>query len=313
MNQWPAMIDKTLKGSRLQDDEALELLGGGDLLALGQAAEQIRQKKHPGQGVTFIVDRNINYTNICKSKCKFCAFYRTKDSPDAYLLEDAELYEKIEETIAAGGTQIMLQGGLHSELNLAYFENMLREIKARFPITIHSFSPAEIIHMADLDGITVQETLQRLVAAGLDSLPGGGAEILDDEVRKRVSPFKITTRQWLDVMEKAQRMGLGTTATMVVGMGETYQQRINHFRVIRELQDRTSGFRAFIMWTFQPGNTELGGEKASAWDYLRTLALARLYLDNITHLQGSWVTQGQSIGQLTLAFGADDLGSIMLE
>jgi cyclic dehypoxanthinyl futalosine synthase len=300
------MIDKTLKGSRLQDDEALELLVGGDLLALGQAADQIRQKKHPGQGVTFIVDRNINYTNICKSKCKFCAFYRTKDSPDAYLLEDAELYEKIEETIAAGGTQIMLQGGLHSELNLAYFENMLREIKARFPITIHSFSPAEIIHMADLDGITVQETLQRLVDAGLDSLPGGGAEILDDEVRKRVSPFKITTRQWLDVMEKAQRMGLGTTATMVVGMGETYQQRINHFRVIRELQDRTSGFRAFIMWTFQPGNTELGGEKASAWDYLRTLALARLYLDNITHLQGSWVTQGQSIGQLTLAFGADD-------
>jgi len=308
-----AMIDKALAGNRLQDDEALELLGTGDLLALGRAADQIRQQKHPGQDVTFIVDRNINYTNICKSKCKFCAFYRTKDAPDAYLLDDAELYEKIAETIAAGGTQIMLQGGLNSDLRLAYFENILREIKARFTITIHSFSPAEIIHMAEMEKLSVEETLRRLVAAGLDSLPGGGAEILDDEVRKRVSPFKITAQQWLDVMEEAQKMGIGTTATMVVGMGETYQQRINHFRVIRQLQDRTGGFRAFIMWTFQPGNTELGGEKASAWDYLRTLAVARLYFDNISHLQGSWVTQGQSIGQLTLAFGADDLGSIMLE
>ncbi len=308
-----AMIDKALVGSRLQDDEALELLGTGDLLALGRAADQIRQQKHPGQHVTFIVDRNINYTNICKSKCKFCAFYRTKDAPDAYLLDDAELYEKIAETIAAGGTQIMLQGGLNSELRLAYFENILREIKARFSITIHSFSPAEIIHIAELEALSVPETLRRLVDAGLDSLPGGGAEILDDEVRKRVSPFKITAQQWLDVMEEAQKMGIGTTATMVVGMGETYQQRINHFRVIRQLQDRTGGFRAFIMWTFQPGHTELGGEKASAWDYLRTLAVARLYFDNISHLQGSWVTQGQSIGQLTLAFGADDLGSIMLE
>lgn len=307
------MIDKALAGSRLQDDEALELLASGDLLALGRAADQIRQQKHPGQDVTFIVDRNINYTNICKSKCKFCAFYRTKDAPDAYLLDDAELYEKIAETIAAGGTQIMLQGGLNSELRLAYFENILREIKARFSITIHSFSPAEIIHMAEMEGLSVEETLRRLVDAGLDSLPGGGAEILDDEVRKRVSPFKITAQQWLDVMEEAQKMGIGTTATMVVGMGETYQQRINHFRVIRQLQDRTGGFRAFIMWTFQPGNTELGGEKASAWDYLRTLAVARLYFNNISHLQGSWVTQGQSIGQLTLAFGADDLGSIMLE
>jgi cyclic dehypoxanthinyl futalosine synthase len=229
------------------------------------------------------------------------------------VLDTAELYKKITETIAAGGTQIMLQGGLHPELTLDYFENMLRGIKAQFPITIHSFSPAEIVHMAEQTNITVQETLHRLQAAGLDSLPGGGAEILDDAVRQQVSPLKITAQQWLDVMESAQRMGMGTTATMVIGLQETYQQRINHFRSIRELQDRTGGFRGFIMWTFQPGNTELGGEKTSAWDYLRTLAVARLYLDNISHLQGSWVTQGQSIGQLTLAFGADDLGSIMLE
>lgn len=313
MSRWQSIIDRTLQGQRLQDGEALELLAQGDLLALGQAADEIRRKKHPQPYITFIVDRNINYTNVCKSKCKFCAFYREKEAADAYVLTEAELYEKIAETIAAGGTQIMLQGGLHPELNLEYFERILREIKARFRITIHSFSPAEIIHMAEQAGITVQETLRRLKDAGLDSLPGGGAEILDDDVRRRVSPHKITTEQWLDVMEKAQRLGMGTTATMVIGMRETLQQRINHFRVIRALQDRTDGFRAFIMWTFQPGNTELGGGKTSAWDYLRTLAVARLYLDNVSHLQGSWVTQGQSIGQLTLAFGADDLGSIMLE
>lgn len=313
MSHWQEIIDLTLHGVRLQDDAAFELLTQGDLPALGQAADIIRTRKHPGPYATFIVDRNINYTNVCKSQCKFCAFYRAEDAADAYVLDRETLYQKILETLAAGGTQIMLQGGLHPQLTIGYFEKLLRSIKARFPITIHSFSPAEIVHMAELDGITVTETLQRLQAAGLDSLPGGGAEILDDSVRKRVSPLKITTKQWLDVMETAQRLGMGTTATMVIGMQETFQQRINHFRVIRELQDRTGGFRAFIMWTFQPGNTELGGEKTSAWDYLRTLAVARLYFDNILHLQGSWVTQGQSIGQLTLAFGADDLGSIMLE
>ena len=313
MDRWQLIIDQILQGSRLQDDEAVELLTRGDLPTLGQAADAIRRRKHPGPYATFIVDRNINYTNVCKSQCKFCAFYRSNDAADAYVLSTAELYQKIAETIAAGGTQIMLQGGLHPELTLPYFENMLRGIKKQFSITIHSFSPAEIVHMASLAGTSIQKVLHRLQAAGLDSLPGGGAEILDDAVRRRVSPFKIMTKQWLEVMEAAQRIGMGTTATMVIGMQETYRQRINHFRAIRELQDCTGGFRAFIMWTFQPGNTELGGEKASAWDYLRTLAVARLYFDNISHLQGSWVTQGQSIGQLTLAFGADDLGSIMLE
>lgn len=312
-NSWQTIIEQTLQGRRLQDEEAWELLSRGDLPALGQAADTIRQRKHPQPYTTFIVDRNINYTNVCKSQCKFCAFYRLAGAADAYVLDTAELHQKIADTIAAGGTQIMLQGGLHPELRLDYFENLLRDIKAKFAITIHSFSPAEIVHLAGQAGITIRETLSRLRAAGLDSLPGGGAEILDDAVRQRVSPLKISVKQWLEVMETAQQLGMGTTATMVIGMQETYRQRINHFRVIRELQDRTGGFRAFIMWTFQPGNTELGGTKASAWDYLRTLAVARLYLDNIPHLQGSWVTQGQSVGQLTLAFGADDLGSIMLE
>lgn len=313
VDRWQTIIDQTLQGHRLQDDEALALLTQGDLLALGQAADTIRQRQHPKPYTTFIVDRNINYTNVCKSQCKFCAFYRATDAPDAYVLDTAELHQKIADTIAAGGTQIMLQGGLHPELQLDYFENLLRGIKAKFAITIHSFSPAEIVHLSGQAGITIEATLRRLRAAGLDSLPGGGAEILDDHVRQRVSPLKIPVKQWLEVMETAQQLGMGTTATMVIGMQETYRQRINHFRVIRDLQDRTGGFRAFIMWTFQPGNTELGGTKASAWDYLRTLAVARLYFDNISHLQGSWVTQGQSIGQLTLAFGADDLGSIMLE
>ena len=307
------MIEQTLRGRRLTEEEAEELLAGGELAALGRAADQIRRRRHPEPYVTFIIDRNINYTNVCKSRCKFCAFYREEDAPDAYVLGEAELHRKIQEAADAGATQIMLQGGLHAGLTLPYFEEMLRGIKRRFDIVVHSFSPAEIVHLAELSGISPEETLRRLQAAGLDSLPGGGAEILDDEVRRRVSPLKINTRRWLEVMETAQRLGMGTTATMVIGLGETLRQRIRHFRAIRELQDRTGGFRAFIMWTFQPGNTELGGGTVSAWDYLRTLAVARLYLDNVDHLQGSWVTQGQSLGQLTLAFGADDLGSVMLE
>jgi cyclic dehypoxanthinyl futalosine synthase len=313
MTEWQKIIPDTLDGVRLSDTAALQLMCRGDLLSLGQAADELRRRKHPAPYVTFIVDRNINYTNVCKSRCKFCAFYRQSEAPDAYILDEQTIYQKIAETIAAGGTQIMLQGGLHPDLGIDYFEKLLRGIKARFDVTVHSFSPAEIVHIGEKDGLSVYDTLVRLREAGLDSLPGGGAEILDDAVRSRVSPHKITAGQWLAVMETAQNLGMGTTATMVIGMGETLEQRINHLRVIRDMQDRTGGFRAFIMWTFQPGNTELGGEKATAWDYLRTLAVARLYLDNVEHLQGSWVTQGQSIGQLTLGFGANDLGSIMLE
>lgn len=313
MNGWQRVLDNCVKGSRLDDEGALALLRNADLPVLGQAADEIRRRVHPREIVTFMIDRNINYTNVCVSACKFCAFYRSAEAPDAYVLSENDIYAKIAEAVEAGGTQIMLQGGLHPGLGLAFFERLMRGIKARYRITLHSFSPAEIVHMAEKEGISVAETLRRLQEAGLDSLPGGGAEILDDAVRTRVSPRKIPAALWLEVMETAHRLGMGTTATMVIGMGETAAQRIRHLRVIRDLQDKTSGFRAFIIWTFQPGHTALGGEKTTAWDYLRTLAVARLYLDNIPHLQGSWVTQGPEVGQLTLAFGANDLGSIMLE
>jgi cyclic dehypoxanthinyl futalosine synthase len=299
--------------SLLAQQAGLHLLNKGDILELGRMADDARRALHPGNVVTFIIDRNINYTNICVNECRFCAFYRAADHKDAYVLPEHVIMDKIKETIAAGGTQIMLQGGLNPVLGLDYYINLLTVIKKNFDIVIHSFSPAEVLYIAVQAGLSVKETLLRLKAAGLDSLPGGGAEILVDEVRQRVSPKKISAGDWLAVMETAHEVGLESTATMVIGMGESYAQRIEHMEKVRRLQEKTGGFRAFIMWSYQPGNTALGGTKTSAWDYLRTLAVARLYLGNISHIQGSWVTQGQNTGQLTLAFGADDLGSIMLE
>ncbi|MCE5284423.1 MAG: dehypoxanthine futalosine cyclase [Pelosinus sp.] len=299
--------------NRLRASEGISLLENGDILELGQAADQVRRNLFPGNVVTFIVDRNINYTNICESECRFCAFYRKAGEAGAYLLSKEAILQKVEATKAAGGTQIMLQGGLNKELGLGYYTDLLHTIKQKFAITIHSFSPTEILYMAKQSGHSIARVLSELKAAGLDSLPGGGAEILVDEVRQRVSPKKISAEDWLAVMAAAHKIGLETTATMVIGMGETYAQRIEHMEKVRALQEQTGGFRAFIMWSYQPGNTELGGEKVSSWEYLRTLAVARLYLDNFRHVQGSWVTQGKEIGQLTLAFGADDLGSVMLE
>ena len=297
----------------LTTDQGLEMLSTGNILELGQAANAIRERMHPGNTVTFVIDRNINYTNICTSACRFCAFYRPVGHPEGYTLEEDIIYDKLRETIEAGGTQVMLQGGLNPVLGLDYYVHLLQFIKQHFDIAVHSFSPAEILHIANKEGISVKETLARLKAAGLDSLPGGGAEILVDAVRQRVSPNKISTNDWLAVMEAAHQVGLESTATMVIGMGETYAERMEHMEKVRSLQEKTGGFRAFIIWSYQPGNTELGGEKISAWDYLKTLSVARLYFNNIKHIQGSWVTQGQNIGQLTLAFGANDLGSIMLE
>ena len=298
---------------RLCDTKARDMLRTDVILALGAAANELRDRLHPGNIVTFIIDRNINYTNICSSECRFCAFYRKAGDKDSYVLPNSIILDKVRETVAAGGTQIMLQGGLHPDLGLDYYTDILQAIKRNFSVTIHSFSPAEILHLARGASIPVEEVLRRLQAAGLDSLPGGGAEILSDEVRQRVSPRKISAGDWLAVMRSAHRLGMQSTATMVIGMGEEIRHRLEHFAKIRQLQEETGGFRAFIMWSFQPGNTEMGGEKVSAWDYLRTLAVARLYLDNVPHLQGSWVTQGERIGQLTLAFGANDLGSVMLE
>lgn len=299
--------------TRLTPAQGEELLLHGDPIELGQQADAARRKLFDDT-VTFIVDRNINYTNVCKNECKFCAFFRRKEHKDAYLLSYEEILEKVRETAEAGGTQVMIQGGLHPDLGLGYYEKMLRLIKENFPqITIHSFTATEIQYFAQQAGLSILDTLKRLQAAGLSSLPGGGAEILVDEVRRRVSPKKIMTDDWLHVMECAHSIGMESTATMVIGFGETMAQRIEHMEKIRRLQDKTGGFRAFITWTYQPGNTELGGEKTTGWDYMRTLALTRLYMDNVKHIQGSWVTQGERIGQLTLGFGADDLGSIMLE
>ena len=299
--------------SRINERDGIELLKHGDAIELGRLADAKRRELF-GDTVTFIVDRNINYTNVCKNECKFCAFFRRKDHKDAYLLTYDEILAKVKETVAAGGTQVMIQGGLYPALGLEYYEKMLRLIRDKFPsITIHSFTATEIQYFAQQAGISVLDTLKRLQEAGLASLPGGGAEILVDEVRKRVSPKKIMTDDWLKVMECAHSIGMESTATMVIGLGETMAQRIEHMEKIRQLQDKTGGFRAFITWTYQPGNTELGGKKTSGWDYMKTLALSRLYMDNIKHIQGSWVTQGERIGQLTLGFGGDDLGSIMLE
>ena len=290
-------------GVRLFDD---------DLIELGLRADSIRRQRF-GDVTTFIIDRNINYTNVCENECRFCAFFRRAGTRDAYLLTLDEILEKVRETVEAGGTQVMIQGGLNPTLGLDYFERMFREIKRRFDITIHSLTATEIEWLARREGLTILDVLKRLQAAGLDSLPGGGAEILVDDIRRRISPKKITTDGWLNVMRAAHSIGMKTTATMVIGFGETPAQRIEHMEKVRRLQDETGGFRAFITWTFQPTNTELGGGKVSAWDYMRTLAITRIYLDNIDHIQGSWVTQGERIGQLTQGFGADDLGSIMLE
>lgn len=300
--------------TRLSSQEAIHLLKTGDILELGKQADKIRQQFHPGNTVTFIVDRNINYTNICINECRFCAFFRPETHKDAYLLPLDTILQKVKETQEAGGTQVMLQGGLHPSLPFDYYLKMVSTIKNAFPdIVIHSFSPTEILYFAKIANKSTVEVLKDLRSAGLSSLPGGGAEILVDRVRKIVSPKKIMTDDWLGVMEAAHSIGMESTATMVLGLGETIEERIEHMQRIRDLQDKTGGFRAFIMWTFQPGNTQLGGIKLSSWEYLKTLAVSRLFFDNVSHIQGSWVTQGQQIGQITLAFGADDLGSIMLE
>ncbi|MCL5292018.1 MAG: dehypoxanthine futalosine cyclase [Actinobacteria bacterium] len=297
----------------MTDEEAVSLIESGNIHDLAEAADALRRRLHPENIVTFIIDRNINYTNVCISKCRFCAFYRTKEDKEAYVLSKDEMFRKIEETVELEGTQIMLQGGLHPELQIDFYEDLLESIKSRFSVTIHSFGPPEIAHISRLSGIPVAETIRRLHAAGLDSLPGGGAEILVDHVRAEVSPNKISATKWLSVMREAQLLGLKSTATMMLGGAESISDRVTHLAAIRKLQDETGGFRGFIPWTYQPGFTDLGGSVTSVQDYLRTLAVSRLYLNNFDHVQGSWVTQGKEIGQITLSFGGDDLGSIMIE
>jgi len=318
-----AVADAAAAGDlRLSPEEALMLLSDSDMLELAAAATGMRDRLHPEREITFIVDRNINYTNVCVSGCRFCAFYRDADHPEAYVLSPDDLYAKVEETIALQGTAILLQGGMHPDLPLEWYEGMLRELKSRYPIHVHGFGPPEIHHLAKLSGLTAADVLRRLRDAGLDSLPGGGAEILVDRVRSHVSPRKATSDEWLDVMREAHGLDISTTATMMFGGIETIEERVEHLRRVREVQDEALagghvGFRAFIPWSFQPGNTELeseqGGVAASGWEYLRTLAVSRLFLDNIANVQASWVTQGAKIGQIALCFGANDMGSTMIE
>ena len=312
---------KVWEGERITSEEALALYHDCELYELGALADVCRLRKkaahYDGRGteiVTYIIDRNINYTNICDVYCTFCAFYRTESEPDSYVLTHKQIDRKIEELVALGGTQILMQGGHHPKLGIDFYLDLLNHIHAKFPqINIHAFSPPEFNHFARVFNLPLEEIIAKFKAAGLGSIPGGGGEILVDRVRQRISPLKCNSEEWLRVMEIAHGLGLRTTATMMFGHVETVEERIEHLHKLRELQDRTGGFTAFICWTFQPEHTRLRAVPAGAHEYLRTQALARIFLDNFDNVQSSWVTQGPQIGQLALQFGANDLGSIMVE
>lgn len=300
--------------------QALDMFRSDDLIGVGMEADAVRRKLHPESVVTYIIDRNINYTNFCTEYCSFCAFYRPlkgKLAIEGYILDFDTIYEKIRETVELGGTGILMQGGLHPDLKIEWFERLLNGIKERFPnIHLHCFSASEVIAIAEYSGLSIRDTIARLRDAGLDSIPGGGAEILDDEVRYRIARLKCLTEDWLNVHRTAHQLGMRTTATMMFGVGETFQHRVHHFQRIYDLQQETGGFTAFIPWTFQPKNTALGGRKwdeATSVEYLKTLAISRIFLDNFENVQASWVTQGLKVLQLGLRFGGNDVGSVMLE
>jgi cyclic dehypoxanthinyl futalosine synthase len=311
------VLEKALAGERISDADACTLLRSRDLVAVGRAANELRNRTSEPGVVTFIVDRNLNYSNVCYTDCEFCAFYRKPgDTREGYVLPKAVIFKKIEETIALGGTAVLMQGGHNPDLGIDWYEDLFRSIKARYPIHLHALSPSEVQHIARKARLTPSETLSRLRDAGLDSLPGGGAEILVDRVRRIISPKKTTSDEWLQIMRAAHRLGMSTTATMMWGHVETLEERVLHMRRIRDLQDELHGFRAFISWTYQPDNTALASHVTwtpTSFDYLLMQAVSRIYLDNVEHIQSSWVTQGMKIGQVALAFGADDMGSIMIE
>jgi len=309
------ILDRALVGKRLTPEEGLLVLESAPLARLAEAADQMTQRLHPHRYRTYHIDRNINYTNVCISGCQFCAFSRRPGQPGGWVIDRQQLLEKIEETISLGGDQILLQGGLHPDLPLSWYEALLREIRRQFPkINIHGFSPPEIAHLASISRLPIREVLVRLKEAGLGSLPGGGAEILVDRVRRQISPCKVSSDGWLEVCRTWHKLGGRGSATMMFGHVETLADRIEHLEHLRRLQDETGGFTAFIPWTFQPGNTALHHlPKTGLFDYLRTLALSRLYLDNFPNIQASWVTQGMKAAQMALRFGANDLGSLMIE
>src|ERR671916_1429016 len=310
------ILDRVLAGERMSVDECRTLLESHDIARMGVAADEIRARRHPDNIVTYIIDRNINYTNVCNVVCTFCAFYRRPGTADTYVRSMDEIYQKIDETIALGGTGVLMQGGLHPDFGIEWYEDLLRNIHAKYPnFQLHCFSPPEIHNLHLITGLDYETVLARLKDAGLYSLPGGGAEILDDEVRKRVST-KCNTQEWLDVMRAVHKVGLRSTATMMFGIGDRIEHRVRHLQRIRDVQDETGGFTAFIPWTFQRENTALGRrikDEPTGVDYLKMLAVSRLFLDNIEHIQSSWLTQGLRLGQVVLRFGADDMGSIMIE
>ena len=309
------LLDKAVAGERLSPAEGLELLKTHDLTTLGRAADAVARRLHPEPYRTYNIDRNINYTNICTAVCDFCAFYRKPKSGEGYVLPREQLLAKIEETVGLGGEQVLLQGGLHPEYDLAWYEELLGDIKSRFPqVNIHGFSPPEIYHFTKINRLPLRTVLQRLMAAGLGSIPGGGAEILVDRVRREITRGKVLTDGWLDVMQCWHELGGRSSATMMFGHVETLAERIEHLDRLRQLQDETGGFTAFICWTFQPEHTDLSHlPKVGAFEYLKTQAVARLYLDNFPNIQASWVTQGLKIGQLGMLYGANDMGSLMIE
>jgi len=314
------ILNKSLAGERVNVEECIALFESDQVEKIGDTANRIMLKWHPEPITTFVIGRNINYTNICDVFCKFCAFYRAPGSKDGYVLPDEVIFQKIQETVDVNGTEILMQGGVNPDLPFSYYLDILRAIKERFNIQMHSFSPAEIMKMKFISGLSLEETMRQLRDAGLDSLPGGGAEILDDRTRRRISRLKGSWRDWMDVMQTGHKLGMHSTGTMVIGLGELLEERALHLERIRTAQDEciaqkldSPGFLAFIPWTFQPDNTNLKGEKVSAEEYLKTLAISRIMLDNVPNFQSSWVTMGPEVGKLSLSYGCNDFGSTMLE
>src|SRR5215204_5244521 len=316
MSNIQPILDRVLAGERMTVEECTLLLESHDIARMGAAADEIRARRHPDNVVTYIIDRNVNYTNVCNVVCTFCAFYRRLGAPDTYVRTFDEICRKIDETIALGGTGVLMQGGLHPDFGIEWYEDLLRTLHAKYPrFQLHCFSPPEIHNIHLISGLDYETVMQRLKDAGLNSLPGGGGEILDDEVRKRVST-KCNTQEWLDVMRAVHKVGLRSTATMMFGIGDKIEHRVRHLQRVRDVQDETGGFTAFIPWTFQRENTALGRkitEEPTGIDYLKMVAVSRLFLDNVQHIQASWLTQGLKLGQTALRFGADDMGSIMIE
>ncbi|MDQ0087152.1 cyclic dehypoxanthinyl futalosine synthase [Paenibacillus anaericanus] len=316
------ILDKAIQGQRLTLEDTIQLFESNEVEKMGHTANILMERKHPEPVTTFVIGRNINYTNVCDVYCRFCAFYRRPGSEEGYVLPDEVIFQKIQETIDVDGTEILMQGGTNPNLSFSYYTDLLKAIKVRFPdITMHSFSPAEIMKMKEVsDGLTLEEVVRQIHAAGLDSLPGGGAEILDDRTRRKISRLKGSWTDWMDVMKTAHRIGMNTTATMVIGLGESMEERALHLMRVRDAQDEciqneydSEGFLAFIPWTFQPDNTNLKQERQTPEEYLKTVAISRIVLDNIKNIQSSWVTMGPEVGKLSLQYGCNDFGSTMIE